>query len=156
MIVLTAYKYVYYFIAYPVHDSLDDKDMPLRHYDASKKPERVDTLEEMERDTAPFSVHEPASIWALSTAASTSSKYESLQEEFRRIEDSSDVWTCNSRSASSSCVFNEGSHTSGGVGQRYRRYHPERRDPHRPRCSQEIRTARCHHEKLRTCLAACR
>ena len=103
-IILIAHKYVYYFIAYPVYEVPDYEDIPLR---------LIDTLEEPECDDAPFSVHEPAAIWALSASAITSSKYASLQDEHRSVQKSSGAWKCRTRSTTSSCSFKEGSYTSG-------------------------------------------
>ena len=68
-IILAAYKYVYYFIAYPVHEAPDYEEALLRH---------LDTLGEPESDDAPFSVHEPYAIWTLWASAPANMRYKSL------------------------------------------------------------------------------
>ena len=105
-IILTAYKYVYYFIAYPVHEAPDYEEPSSRH---------LDTLGELESDDKPFSVHEPSAIWALWASAPANPKYESLQLERKRVEESSKAWKCETRASTSSCTFNEGVHKSGRV-----------------------------------------
>ena len=105
-IILTAHKYVYYFIAYPAHAEQEEEEQDREHTDTHVKPER---------DMSPFSVHAPSTIWALWTTNSTSERFKSLKQERKRVELLSESIECETQTSSTSCTFKDSNTTRGRV-----------------------------------------
>ena len=95
-IILTSENHIYYFIAYPAQDNIDNN---LGSIDTSAHQAQS------VRDCAPSGVHEPSAVWALWASAPANPRFRDLQLERQEVEARIDDWACSTHEMTDTCSF---------------------------------------------------